>query len=211
MFQEISALYSTRVVWKLSDLAYNRRETRDKQLLGRDPGQECAAAQSMDSWAAIQKASQECGGDTSSCPGPYPTAACPEFNIGCRLGRELSTLPVCCPHVHGVIGCDQKSFIILIVWRWHQLLSDSLTKGRLPQVLRRLGRKLFKPPSYYPNGNHRYIISCITFYRMLSISMKRARMQINLIWSKPLKKSLNLVKYIVWIMPVFTFIYSIFL
>jgi len=25
---------------------------------------ECAAAQSMDPWAAIQEASQECGGDT---------------------------------------------------------------------------------------------------------------------------------------------------
>ena len=29
----------------------------------------------------------------SSCPGPYPTAACPEFHLGCRLGRELFTLP----------------------------------------------------------------------------------------------------------------------
>ena len=43
---------------------------------------EYPAAQSMDTWAAIKKASQECGGDTSSCPGPYPTAACPEYHIG---------------------------------------------------------------------------------------------------------------------------------
>ena len=58
---------------------------------------ESAAAQSMDPWAVIKKASQEYGGDTSSSLGPYPTAACPEFHIGCRLGRELFTLPICCP------------------------------------------------------------------------------------------------------------------
>ena len=99
---------STRVVWQVSNLAYNRRETREKRLLGRDPDRsqchlhnslklfwsrpmapwtsaaayKCAAAQSMDSWAAIKKVSQECGGDTSFCPGPYPTAACPEFHVG---------------------------------------------------------------------------------------------------------------------------------
>ena len=108
---------------KSSSLAYNRRETRDKRSLGRDldrswchlhnsvklfwsqpmapwasvAAYDCAAAQSMDPWAAIKKASQECGGDTSSCPGPYPTTACPEFTIGCRLGRELFTLPLYCP------------------------------------------------------------------------------------------------------------------
>ena len=27
----------TRVIWKVSDLAFNRRKTRDKRLLGRDP------------------------------------------------------------------------------------------------------------------------------------------------------------------------------
>jgi hypothetical protein len=70
----------------------------------------------MDPWAAIKKASQECGGDNSSCPGPYSTAACPEFHIGYRLGRELFTLPYATPDAHGAMGCDQKSFIIL-VWR----------------------------------------------------------------------------------------------
>jgi hypothetical protein len=30
---------------------------------------------------------------TSSCPGPYPPAAIPEFQIGCTLGRELFTFP----------------------------------------------------------------------------------------------------------------------
>ena len=65
---------------------------------------QCAAAQSMDPWAMIKKGSQECGGDISSCLGPYPTATCPEFHIGCRLGWELFTLPVCClrcPWSHG--------------------------------------------------------------------------------------------------------------
>ena len=87
----------TRVVWKVSNLPYNRRETRDKRLLDREPDRsrchlhtsiklfrsqpmapeyEWAAAQSMDPRAAIKKASQESGGDNSSCPGPYPTAAC---------------------------------------------------------------------------------------------------------------------------------------
>ena len=47
----------------------------------------------MEPWTAIKKGLPQCGGDTSSCPGPYPTAACPEFHIGCRLGRELFTLP----------------------------------------------------------------------------------------------------------------------
>jgi len=111
------------VVWKLSNLAYNRRETREKRLLGRDPDRslchlhtslkcfwsqsvppwtstaayECAAAQSMDPWGATQKALQERSGDTSSCPAPYPTVACLEFHFGCRLGRELFTVPVFCP------------------------------------------------------------------------------------------------------------------
>ena len=45
-------------------------------------------------------------------------------------------------------AATKKSFIILVVWRWHQLLFDSLSKGRLSRVSHRLGRKLFRPPSY---------------------------------------------------------------
>ena len=44
----------------------------------------CAATQSMDPWAAIKKAPQECGSDT------YPTAACPDFHIGCRQKNQLT-------------------------------------------------------------------------------------------------------------------------
>ena len=49
---------------------------------------------------------------------------------------------------HGSMGCDKKNFIILIVWRWHQLLSGSLPNGRLSRVSRTLGQKLFRPPLY---------------------------------------------------------------
>ena len=37
---------------------------------------------SMDPWAAIKKVLHYCEGDTSSCPGPYPTAFCPKFHVG---------------------------------------------------------------------------------------------------------------------------------
>ena len=79
--------------------------------------------------------------------GSYPTAACPGFHIGCRLARELFTLPVCCsgsPWSHGL----RASFIILEVWRWHQPLSNSLSNGYLSRISRRLGRELFRPSSY---------------------------------------------------------------
>jgi len=57
---------------------------------------ECAAAQSIGPWTVTRKALHECGGDTSSFPISYPTAACSEFPISCRIGRDLFTLPVCC-------------------------------------------------------------------------------------------------------------------
>ena len=104
---------------EISSLAYNRREIRDKRPLGRGPDRswchlhtiklswslpvvswtsatayECAAARSMDPLAATKKALHQCGGNTSSCPGPYATAACAEFHVGCRLDREIFTLPL---------------------------------------------------------------------------------------------------------------------
>jgi len=36
----------------------------------------------MEPWAATNKALSYCDGDTSPCPGPYPTAAYSEFHIG---------------------------------------------------------------------------------------------------------------------------------
>ena len=52
------------------------------------------------------------------------------------------------PVVHGAMSCDQESFIILVVWQWHQLLSRSLPNGCLSWVSRRLGRELFTLPLY---------------------------------------------------------------
>jgi hypothetical protein len=34
-----------------------------------------------------QKALPKCDGETFSCPGPYPTVACLDFRVGCRLGQ----------------------------------------------------------------------------------------------------------------------------
>ena len=50
------------------------------------------------------------------------------------------------------MGCEQKSFIILVVWRWHQLLFYSLSKGCLSWVACRRGRELFRSPSYLHSG-----------------------------------------------------------
>ena len=89
----------------------------------------------MDPWTATKKALHQCGGDISSCPGPYPMIACPKFHVNCRLGWELS------PWIHGL---RPKIFIILIVWWWHHLMTVSLPNGRLSWVLCRLGRELFR-------------------------------------------------------------------
>ena len=37
----------------------------------------------------------QCGGDTSSSSGHYSTVACPKFHVGCTLGQQLFTLPIC--------------------------------------------------------------------------------------------------------------------
>ena len=60
-----------------------------------------SVAQSVDPWAANL---HQCGGDTSPCPGPYPTAACLEFEVGCRLDRELFSLPSCFTNMN-VVHC----------------------------------------------------------------------------------------------------------
>ena len=53
---------------------------------------------SMEPWAATKKALHQCGGDTSSCPGPYPTVTCPEFHVCCRLNQNFST----CIHIKAI-------------------------------------------------------------------------------------------------------------
>ena len=68
---------------------------------------DCDAAYSMDQWPATKKALHLCGGDTSFCPGPYPTAARPELLVGCKLGRELFTFSYAATDAYGATGCDQ--------------------------------------------------------------------------------------------------------
>ena len=107
---------------KSSSLAYNRHETQDKWLLGRDPDRSLLSLMSMEPWAVTKKAT----------------------------GMEVTPAPVrvsyAAADVHGAMGCDQKSFTL--VRRWHQFLSGSLPNGCLYQVSHRLGRELFTLPSY---------------------------------------------------------------
>ena len=112
---------------KSSSLAYNRRETRDKPPLGRDPDKSWChlptsvklpwsqptdrrterqhtrtlPPMSMEPWAATKKALHWCSGGTSSCPGPYPTAASPEFH----KGNAENFLP--CPCIRNNYNCSK--------------------------------------------------------------------------------------------------------
>ena len=47
----------------------------------------------MSPWTVIKKALLQCGGATSSCLGPYPTVARPEFHISCRQDDNFSPIP----------------------------------------------------------------------------------------------------------------------
>ena len=89
-------------------LAYNRRDSRDRRSLSREPNRSwCHLHTSMKlSWS-------------------QPMAS---WIGGC--------IRVCCRPVQGSIGCDQESFTI--VWRWHQLLFGPLPNGRLSLVSSRL-------------------------------------------------------------------------
>ena len=92
------------------------RDTRDKRPLGRDPDRSwchCYVSaklswsqamhpwterqhthmlllMSMDPWAETKKPLHLYGDDTKSCLGTYPTATCPKFHIGWRLGSNFS-------------------------------------------------------------------------------------------------------------------------
>ena len=80
----------------------NRRETQNKWPLGRDLDRSWCHhntnvklfwSVSMEPFTAIKNALSQCGGDTSSCPGPYHTTTCPQYHIGCWLDQELFTWP----------------------------------------------------------------------------------------------------------------------
>jgi hypothetical protein len=106
---------SVRVKWKVLGLAYNRRETWDKQSLGRNLDRswcyyhtsvKFSWSQPMDPWIEWQHTG---GCNTSSCPGPCITVACLEFPISFRLGYNFSP----CRHR---TDCDGVHFPVDWVW-----------------------------------------------------------------------------------------------
>ena len=110
-------MYETKV--KSSNVFYNRRETRDKRLLGRDPYR---------SWCHL-----------------YTIVKRFLFAAHGSMDIDGSTR-VCCRSVHGSMGYDQESFTQ--VWWWRQLLFGSLPNRRYPEshVGCRLGRELITLP-----------------------------------------------------------------
>ena len=49
---------------------------------------------------------------------------------------------------HGAMGCNHKSFIILVVWRSHQLMSWSLPNGHFSRISDKLGWEILTLPLY---------------------------------------------------------------
>ena len=172
---QLQVLKDRRVVSKVSSLVYNRQRTRgDKRLFAKDPDRsryhlhaslklfgrgswihghqpQHTSVLPLSLWIHAlrwRKLHQEYGSDISPCPGFYPTAACPEFHIGCRLGREIFALPVCCPR------CPLKSW--LRPKKLYHTRSVTVTPARirvpiqrpLVRVSSRVGRKLNRPPTH---------------------------------------------------------------
>ena len=130
----------TRVVWKVSDIAYNQCETQDKRPLGRDTDR---------SWCHLHTSVKLFWSQPIAL---WTSVAAYESVLG--YVRNFSPCWYVASDAHGAMGCSQKNFVILIVWRWHKLLSDSLPNGCLSQFSRRLGQKLFRPPSYFSDWAH---------------------------------------------------------
>jgi hypothetical protein len=53
------------------------------------------------------------------------------FMLVVGKAENFSLYPYASANAHGVMGCDQKSFIVLIVWQRHQLLSKGLNENVL--------------------------------------------------------------------------------
>ena len=108
---------------KVFDLAYNRRETWDK-------------------WPWV-------GTRTELVPPPH---WCKAFLVIAHGSMDISgSIQVCCCQCPWSHGLQPKSYIILVLWRKHQLLSRSLPNGRLFRVSHRQGQELFTLPSYNIN------------------------------------------------------------
>ena len=78
------------------------------------------------------------------------------------------------------MGCNQESFVMLIVWWWHKVLSGSLPNNLLYRVQRRLGWELFTLPSYMciihqktssPCSQMRAILSFYSYFRDICTSV----------------------------------------
>ena len=90
--------YITWARWKLLGQAFNRRETRDKRLLGRDLDRSwCHLHNSI---LVTDRGSMDIGSSIlivwrwyHLLSGSLPNGCL--SRVGCRLGRELFTLPVC--------------------------------------------------------------------------------------------------------------------
>ena len=109
------------LIFALWVFPFNLRKTRDQRPLGRDP-------------------------DKSWCHGHITV------KLFWSQSMALWTLVAAYEHAaanpHGTMGCDQKSFIILVMWWGHQLLSRSLPNGHLSRVSQRLGWELITLPPY---------------------------------------------------------------
>ena len=132
-----------RVRWKFLDMAYNQRESRDKRSLGRNPdrswcyrhtsvkfswSQPIDPWTSAQPWAATKKALHWCDCDTSSCPGSYPTAACPEFHVAYRLGRELFRPPSTHIYPYLILSCCKLVPFRRIRWIYISSVSSVLLR-----------------------------------------------------------------------------------
>ena len=93
-----------------------------------------------------------CGSDTSPCLGPYSTVTCPEFQVSCRLGRELFTLPTY-KVVYGEIieWCTMKSV-------WFSMLGLIAVAGHPEQEKMELNAYKFSFKNHsFPTLQHAFV------------------------------------------------------
>ena len=103
----VKLIYEGKV--QSSSLAYNRRESEDRRPLGRDPERSRFHLHirvnifSLSSWPhRVRPGKLFTSVAVTPPPVLVPTlkTACPEFHVGCRLGRDFFILSVCyrrCP------------------------------------------------------------------------------------------------------------------
>jgi hypothetical protein len=103
---------------KSSSLAYNRRETRDKRLLGRDLDKSlCHLHTSVKLFLSGPRKLYTC---VAMTPAPARISTqrsfVPSFTL--VVGTDnFSPCPQAAADVRGIMSSDQKCFIILLMWR----------------------------------------------------------------------------------------------